>query len=274
MRISKNPRAADTTPRLRARSPILVALSLATLIALLAGCDAKSGAKSMVVGPSEDKGLGRTIVVDPGYQSLSMVEKRVESVIADSAAAGNRIRIVIVDSGNSSAWTPVDLSAANDGDLRRTASNSHGRSKEQRNNVDTVMAAVRSALASSSSDGTGADLFGAIRRAVKNSETRQVVLITGGGVHQSSDLDMIAAYHDMIAGHTELADLLPSIPTVVGPDTEVFVLGAGDFSGVPEAPPIDFTEAVATLWQEACHRWELRSCHLADSAGALTHGEA
>ena len=270
MRISKNPPAAPATPRNRARSRILPAVSLASLLVLLIGCSGSeiaAGAKSFAVGPAGDEGLRRTIIVDPGYHSLTMVEKRVESVIADSAAAGNRVRVVIVGSGNSSAWTPVDLSAVNDGDLRRHATNSHGRSEEARANVDAVMTEVRTALAAFSSDGTGADLFGAIRRAVSDPvAVPQVVLITGGGVHQSSDLDIIA-------GYTEVADLLPSIPAVVGPDTDVFILGAADFSGVPEAPPIDFTDAVATLWQEACHRWELRSCHIADSDDVLTREE-
>ena len=226
-----------------------------------------SGAKNFAVGAPDDEGLRRTIIVDPGYHSPSMVENRVESVIADSAAAGNRIRVVIVGSGNSSAWTPVDLSAAKGGDLRRHAGNGHGRSEEQRINVDAVMAEVRTALASFSSDGSGADLFGAIQRAVSDPVgAPQVVLITGGGVHQSSDLDIIA-------GYTEVADLLPSIPAVVGPGTDVFILGAADFSGVPEAPSIHFTDAVATLWHEACRRWELRSCHLSDSATVLSRGE-
>jgi len=97
-------------------------------------------------------------------------------------------------------------------------------------------------------------------------KSTQVVLITGGGVHQSSELDIIA-------GYDEVENMLSSIPMVVGADTDVFILGAADFSGVPEAPPIDFTEAVATLWQAACLQWELRSCHLADTTDVLSREE-
>lgn len=268
MRTPNSPTIAAAR-RLGTRSPVLATVLLAGLIALLAGCGGNgitSAAKTFAVGPPDDEGLRRTIIVDPGYHSPSMVEKRVESVVADSAAAGHRIRIAIVGSGNSSAWTPVDL--ANDGDLRREARNSHGRSEEQSANVEAVMADVRTALARFSNDGTGADLFGALARAVADPVgAAQVVLITGGGVHQSSELDIIA-------GYGEVADLLPWIPAVVGTETDVFILGAADFSGVSEAPPIDFTDAVATLWQEACRQWELRSCQLADDADVLTREEA
>jgi len=250
---------------------MLAASLLAGLIALLAGCSGSeiaSTAKGFAAGPPDDEGLRRTIIVDPGYHSPAMVDKRIESVVTDSAAAGHRIRIAIVGSGNSSAWTPVDLSAAKGGDLRREARNSHGRSVEQRANVETVMAEVRTALAESRNDGTGADLFGAIERAVSDPVgASQVVLITGGGVHQSSELDIIS-------GYTDVEDLLPSIPEVIGANTDVFILGAADFSGVAEAPPIDFTDAVATLWQEACRQWDLRSCQLADDADVLTREEA
>lgn len=236
---------------------LIAATAFVTSIALAAGCGAVSGAKQAVVGPAEDPGLRRTIIVDPGYQPLNRTLAAADEVVADSARSGHRIRVIVVEGGNASSAREVDLAHVNNGDLRRHARNGPGREEEARRNSEAVALAVQTELAGFSYTGSGADLFGAITRAAHGMPAPdQVVLITGGGVHRTADLDMIRDFQ-------QASRLVGVVPFVSAPDTDLVVLGAADFTGSEPTPTLEFTDAVAALWRQACTAWQLRSCTLA-----------
>ena len=249
----------------------LVPLVVAVLALVCTGCatanevasKAAGGAEEAFVGLPEDPGLRRTVIIDPGYQPLHRVLKTAAAVVADSANAGHRLTIRLVDGGNASNLRDVDLSAVNDGDLRREARNGPGRSEEAERNAEAVTVALQAELSDFAYTGSGADLFGAIARAAVGGITPdQIVLITGGGVHQTEELNLVADYR-------QVADLFETIPGLTAPDTDLVVFGAADFSGAETTPTIEFTDAVSQLWEAACTSWKFRECVLATDTAVL-----
>lgn len=250
----------------------LGAIALAAVFALLCmGCatagevasSAAGGVEEAFTGPPEDPGLRRTVIIDPGYQPLDRVLKTTEAVVEDSAGAGHRLSIRLVDGGNASSLRDVDLSSVNDGDLRREASNGPGRNEEAERNAEAVTGIVRAELADFAYTGSGADLFGAIdRTAAGRLAPDQIVLITGGGVHQTSELNLVADYQ-------QVAELTHTIPVLTAPDTDLVVIGVADFTGTETTPTIEFTDAVTELWEAACVAWQFQECILATDAAVL-----
>ena len=236
----------------------------AAISLLCASCAAtKDFATGVVEGPAEDPGLRRTVIIDPGYQPLSRALESAEAVAEDSAGAGHRLSVSIVDSGNASRLRDVDLSSANGGDLRRQSRNGPSRTKEAEHNAQAVTAAIRGELDAFSYTGSGADLFGAIGRAATGRPAPdQVVLITGGGVHQTADLNLVADYG-------RVAHLVEAIPALVAPDTELVIVGVADFTGSETTPTIEFTDAVNHLWESACAAWQVKDCVLASDIDIL-----
>ena len=244
---------------------------IAAISMLCAGCattkeiasKAADGVEEAVGGPSEDPGLRRTVIIDPGYQPLSRALESAEAVADDSAGAGHRLAVRIVDSGNASSLRDVDLSSANGGDLRRQSRNGPGRREEAEHNARAVTAAIRDELDDFSYTGSGTDLFGAIERSASGRPAPdQVVLITGGGVHQTADLNLVADYD-------RVAQLVKAIPPLVAPDTELVIVGVADFTGSETTPTIEFTDAVTHLWESACATWQVRDCVLASGTDVL-----
>ena len=224
---------------------------------------AAGGVEEAFTGLPEDPGLRRTVIIDPGYQPLHRVLRTAAAVVADSANAGHRLTVRLVDGGNASSLRDMDLSAVNDGDLRREARNGPGRSEEAERNAEAVTVALQAELSDFAYTGSGSDLFGAIHRAAVGGVTPdQIVLITGGGVHQTEELNMVADYR-------QIADLVETIPGLTAPDTDLVVLGAADFSGSETTPTIEFTDAVTQLWEAACTVWQFRECVLATDTAVL-----
>ena len=244
---------------------------IAVISVLCAGCAATRDVTSKAAGEvegafsglPEDLGLRRAVIIDPGYQPLNLVLDTATAVVEDSAGAGHRLSIHVVDGGNASSLRDVDLSAANDGDLRREARNGPGRREEAERNAHAVTDAIRAHLSDFAYTGSGADLFGAVGRAASGRPAPdQVVLITGGGVHQTAGLDLVADYR-------QVEDLADAIPRLTAPDTALVVIGVADFSGAETTPTIEFTDAVAEMWEAACLAWQLRECTLASDAAVL-----
>ena len=253
---------------------VLRVVALAVTVATLAwGCGVAAVAQDALVGPAEDPDFHRTILVEPGYRSPDDIEALAESVIADSAASGHRIAIRILAGGNASTARAVDLAVADDGDLRRRARNQFGRQEEAEHNTRAVTAAIGAALAAladanPTGPDTGSDLFGAIRRAATSLVTPdEVILITGGGVQRSAQLDLLEGYR-------HVPELVRAIPEIRAPETDLIVLGVADFSGGETIPSIAFTDAVTQVWEAACGIWVLRSCTLATDAAVLDELEA
>lgn len=255
------------------RAPLAPRMAAATLAALLGlvslACDAgglasaaKDTVKENTVGVN-DPGVRRTIIIDPGHRPVDQILDQVHAVAVDSASRGQRITVRLVGGGNADAWRAVDLSSAHGGDLRREAQNPTHLRKEANANAEAVTAAVAAALRGFAYDGSGADLFGAIRRAATDPVLpREVVMVTGGGVHQTAALDTVSGYGN-------LPRLLDAIPAIEAPETEVVIIGAGDFTGAATTPSGEFSAAVAELWDHACARWRLRTCALADNPDYL-----
>lgn len=253
------------------RIPIGVLATAAAVLLVCTGCaatkevasTAAGGVEEAFSGLPEDPGLRRTVIIDPGYQPLNRVLKTAEAVIGDSADAGHRLSIHLVDGGNASSLRDVDLSSANDGDLRREARNGPGRREEAERNAEAVTDAVRAELADFSYTGSGADLFGAIDRVTASRiAPEQVVLITGGGVHQTAELNLVADYQ-------QVAELAQAIPLLVAPGTELVVIGVADFTGAETTPTAEFTDAVDELWEAACEAWQFHECILATDVAVL-----
>ena len=260
----------NTAPK-RGLLPVLVSALVAAFALICMGCatanevasKATGGVEEAFTGLPEDPGLQRTVIIDPGYQPLNRVLKTTAAVVVDSADAGHRLSIRLVDGGNASSLRDVDLSSVNDGDLRREARNGPGRREEAERNAEAVTDAVRAELSDFAYTGSGADLFGAIDRAAAGRVAPdQVVLITGGGVHQTAGLNVVADYQ-------QVADLVDTIPGLAAPDTDLVVIGAADFTGAETTPTIEFTDAVTQLWEAACTTWQFRECILANDAAVL-----
>ena len=273
---SDAPDAPAVTAPERARSKCALVLigaiaAVAAILLACAGCAATTDVASKAAGGVEeaftglpaDPGLRRTVIIDPGYQPLNRVLKTATAVVEDSAGAGHRLSIRLVDGGNASSLREVDLSAVNDGDLRREASNGPGRREEAQHNAEAVTYAMRAELSDFAYTGSGADLFGAIGRAAASRVTPdQVVLITGGGVHQTAGLNLVADYQ-------RVAELTDTLPVLAAPDTDLVVIGVADFTGAETTPTIAFTDAVVELWETACAAWQFRECILATDAAVL-----
>lgn len=248
---------------MRLQNTLTVITAIAASFCLAVGCGAASVAKEAVTGPPDDAGLRRTIIIDPGYQPLDQILTLAEETVRDSAHSGHRIKILLVDGGNASSARQIDLAEANGGDLRRHARNGPGRSAEAERNAEAVFPEIRAELADFSYTGSGADLFGAIGRATSGlPPADQVVLITGGGVHRTDELDIVRDYQ-------QASDLFAAIPAIRAPNTDLIVVGAADFTGSTPAPTREFTDAVASLWQQACNSWDINSCTLASDASVL-----
>ena len=248
---------------------VLRVVAPAVTVATLAwGCGVVAVAQDSLVGPAADPDFHRTILVEPGYRSPDDIEALAEPVIADSAASGHRIAIRILAGGNASTARAVDLAVADDGDLRRRARNQFGRQEEAERNTRAVTAAIGAALAAladanPTGPDTGSDLFGAIRRAATSPVTPdEVILITGGGVQRSAQLDLLEGYR-------HVPEMVRAIPEIRAPETDLIVLGVADFSGGETIPSIAFTDAVTQVWEAACGIWVLRSCTLATDAAVL-----
>ena len=246
----------------------LLALAVAAVLGLLAAscaaADVLSDANTILGSPPEDPGHRVVMIVDPGYQPLDRVMSSTEEVVKESAARGHRIRIFLVDSGNAAAMREVDLSSVNGGDLRRKSKNTPGRNREAERNTEEIVALLRTAVSEFRYDGSGADLFGAIRRVAKDPVAR-VVLVTGGGVHQSAGLDPLA-----VSDYALIPGLVYDIPSIAAPHTDLVVLGVADFSGAERTPTIEFTDGIAQLWDAACAAaWQFRNCILADDVSVL-----
>ena len=245
-----------------------IAGPLLCVLILAAGCGLADDARELVSGAPEDSDFQRTLVIDLGHAEEDDIMRRTAPVVEDSAKSGHRVKILIASGGNSGSFPTVDLSDVGGGDLRRRASNELGREEEATENAEAVMQAIRAefgtlAKADSPGAGSGIDLFGAIRRAATSPITPdQVVVITGGGVHRTAELDLLA-------GYGRVSDLFDDIPRVEAPETDVVVLGVGDFSGSGVVPSMAFTDAVVALWEAACATWRVRSCTLADDPAVL-----
>ena len=228
-----------------------------------AASKAAGGVEDAFVGLPADPGLRRTVIIDPGYQPLNRILHTAKVVVEDSAGAGHRLSVRLVEGGNASSLRDVDLSPVNHGDLRRKARNGPGRREEAERNAEAATGAIRAELYDFSYTGSGSDLFGAIGRAAAvRPAPDQVVLVTGGGVHQTAGLDLVADYR-------RVADLAGAIPALAAPETDLVVIGVADFTGAETTPTIEFTDAVAGLWSAACSAWQFRECILAADAAVL-----
>lgn len=251
-------------------NPSLHIAVLAVLALLLSGCGAASSAASGVrqaaFGLDPDPGVRRTVVVEPGYWSKGDIRSELQRIVQQSADRGQILTMLFVDGGNASSAQRVDLSEVNGGDLRRHAESPTGRQTEADKNTAAVMSAVDRELQEFAYTGTGVDLFGAIERAIGSpqSSTRpsEVVVLTGGGVHQSATLDLVAGFNDVDR-------LVDNLPPLDASHVSLLVIGVNDFREAEEDPSTLFTETIQNVWDAGCAKWTLRSCDLASSASAI-----
>lgn len=244
----------------RRRARVRAAAALLAALLAAAGC---ATVKEAAVGLPPDEGIRRSLIIDPGYQPLSRSLEAAEAVAADSAHRGHRLSVRVVDGGNASSLRHVDLTAANGGDLRREARNRPGRDEEAERNTAAVAAAIRSGLDDFAYSGSGADLLGAVERVASSRPAPdQVVLITGGGVHQTAEANLVADYR-------RVDELAAAIPPLQALEVQLVIIGAGDFAGARTTPTAEFTDAVTRLWEAACEMWQVRRCVLASGTDVL-----
>ncbi len=239
-------------------------VAVAAVSALAMATSACSDPKTLITGP-EGRGR-RVLVIDEGHVPPEQLIRMVEPVVAEAAADGATIRVLLVTGGSSAAATEVDLSAANGGDFTPKGKNPPAWRDEAANNAAAANDAISAALAASEPDGTGADLLGALADAARlaprlpGKGDPEVIGITGGGVHRTVALDLLAVEWES----TTPEEVAAQAAVLEAPDVSLWVIGAGRFPGVQPPPSVSFAQGVRLFWVEVCERSATASCSVTD----------
>jgi hypothetical protein len=89
-------------------------------------------------------------------------------------------------------------------------------------------------------------------REMPGSGALQVVVITGGGVQRTEQLDLIAAH----VSPSNAAALAAKVPEIVTDGVHVQMVGVGQFPGMPVDPV--FADGVSAWWHDVCPQCQFR----------------
>jgi hypothetical protein len=207
------------------------------------------------VGDGRDSQPRVVMIIHSGDAAAAQVRGDVDDVVAAAAHDGARLAVYVLDSGSAASMSQVALSdEANGGDFVLTGGNQRYRDQEARRYADVVMRELDPVFDASSSP-TGADVVGAVTFGVAAVDRltgdgpATVSVITGGGVHRTVALDLVAAdvtpeNAARIAGQIE--------PLVLPAGIAVELHGVGRFEGA--IPPVDpqFAQGVRMFWEALC----------------------
>jgi hypothetical protein len=215
---------------------------------LAAGCtDAEATHRSHVV-----------LIIHRGEAGLEQVLRDTREAVSEAAGEGALLEVYLLDSGSAASMTRVELSEeVNGGDLVLTGANDVFREAEARRYTDLLMSELEPLIAQAQVSPTGADLFGAVpagvdavqRSSGQEGREGRVVLVTGGGVHRTAELDLVAAG---LTAETAAQITARIEPLDLPPGVRVEIYGVGRFEGA--VAPVDpgFAEGVGLVWKGWC----------------------
>lgn len=238
-----------------------IAAGLLVGTAAITGCSGDVSERvTKVVGGAAGQFQGdgrRTVLVieTGGGASPARLLADAEPVLEETARAGGTVQALLLGSGSAASMTKVPLS--NDGDFAPLGRNQGAWTKEAQDYADAAVREVDAALQRAAGNSpTGADLVGAVTRGVavarempgNDDAPRQVVLVTGGGVHRTARLDLVA---ENVTPSTAPA-LAARAGSIDPGEVTVTLMGVGRFDGV--VPPVDpvFADGVRAFWERVC----------------------
>jgi hypothetical protein len=178
--------------------------------------------------------------------------------VAAAANDGARLEVYALDSGSAVSMSQVPLSdEVNGGDLVLTGENQAYRNQEARHHGELVMRDLGSLLDATASSPTGSDVIGGVRFGINavlslsGVGPATVSVVTGGGVHRTGALDLVAAR----VSPENAALVAAGVPSLEIPSGVVVELwGVGRFEGAN--PPVDpqFAAGVRMFWEELCRQ--------------------
>lgn len=202
------------------------------------------------------------LIVHKGDADAAQVRRDVQEVVAAAAHGGARLEVYALDSGSAASMSQVPLSdRANSGNLVLTGENRAYRDQEALRYTELVMRDLDLLFDTAASSPTGSDLMGAVDFGVMAVDSlpgdgpATVSVITGGGVHRTGALDLVAAEVSPENAGQVAAEVEPlDVPA----DVVVELRGVGRFEGA--TPPVDprFAAGVRAFWEALCRRCVLQ----------------
>lgn len=194
------------------------------------------------------------LVLDLGYATVEDLVAAAKPTIDTAAAQGGTLRAFVVTSGSAGSLTPIRFSnAAGGGNFTPEGRNRRAWDEEASVFADAAADDVRAVLGSLAPSPTGRDLVGGVNRAIEaladsDTATRQVVLVSGGGVQQTAMVDLVATP----VTPANAAELAAAAPIDLTEGVTLVVVGAARFSGVEPPPDGEFVNGVEAYWRAQC----------------------
>ncbi|MGH9230735.1 MAG: hypothetical protein ACRD07_18740 [Acidimicrobiales bacterium] len=196
------------------------------------------------------------LIVHVGDADPGQIRGDVRDLVMAAAHDGARLEVYALDSGSAASMSQVVLSdEANGGNFVLTGGNQRYRDQEALRYADLVMRDLDALFDTATASPTGADVIGAIVYGVAAVDrlpgdgSATVSLITGGGVHRTRALDLVAEE----VSPENAAEVASRVePLAVPAGVVVEVRGVGRFEGA--IPPVDpqFAQGVRMFWEVLC----------------------
>jgi hypothetical protein len=249
--------------RAKHRSALVAGALLTPVLLGSAACGAPAAA---IKGLNEARGQftgsqGRIVlVIDPGVAPPQLLRRDLDPVIAQAATDGARVQALVLNGGSAASMTNVGFSAAaGGGDFYPPGANPAAWRLTATNFANAALEDLAPALTPDPAlAATGNDLAGAVQVAITavqempGSGPLQVVVITGGGVQRTAQLDLIAAH----VSPSNAAALAEKVPPITPDGVDVEMVGVGQFPGMPVDPV--FADGVAAWWHDVCPQCQFR----------------
>jgi hypothetical protein len=231
---------------------------LGVLFLMLAG----AACTSVPNQPRSDSQSRVVLIVHRGDADVAQVRADARDVVSGAAQEGARIAVYALDSGSAASMSQIVLSdEANGGNFVLTGGNQRYRDREALRYADLVMSDLDPVFQPTKPSKTGADLIGAVAFGVAAVDRlpgdgpAAVSLVTGGGVHRTVDLDLVAVG---VTPENAIQISRQSPPLDKPTDIVVELRGVGRFEGA--TPPVEpqFAHGVRAFWEALCPQCVLR----------------
>ena len=233
--------------------------SLSLLFVMLAG----AACTSVLDQPRSDSQSRVVLIVHRGDSDVAQVQADAREVVSAAAQEGARIAVYALDTGSAASMSQIMLSdEANGGNFVLTGGNQRYRGREALHYADVVMRDLGPVLQPTTTPSkTGADLIGAVAFGIAavdrlpGNGLATVSVVTGGGVHRTVDLDLVAMGVTP-ENAVQIAHQMPPLDMPTGIVVEL--RGVGRFQGA--IPPVEprFAHGVRAFWEALCPHCTLR----------------
>lgn len=225
------------------------ALALTAVAVLGTSCSTVSAALGQFDGDRRIVAL----VIDSGYATSAELMSAIEPTVEATASEGGNLRAFVVTSGSAGSTRELSFSdEAGGGDFAPDGANQHAWDEAAVRFTEAALDDIESELATSSgASPTGADLVGALNDAIDLAEASasgrraHAVLVTGGGVHRTADLDLVASRVSV----DNAAELAQAAPLRLVDDVDVEIVGAGRFESVDRPLDPAFVRGIEAFWR-------------------------